>query len=217
MINSCKCKKNLWKASQYAKCLKVVEIKKYYTWREINNLQNISAISNCISNISNLILKIVNWTNTKNTKSFDSKIKQGTLCNPFKEGGLKNVDINSKIVSLQCSWIKGLYDDKFHKWKLIKSTFGINFKFPTNLDFEDSKFLTFPSFYIQLFRNWRKYLSSSGNIPSSILSQPIRYNKNIKINSKPIYVEEFAKQNIIFLYDRFLISFSYMNVGWNED
>ena len=29
------------------------------------------------------------------------------------------------------------------------------------------------------------------------------YNKNIKINSKPIYVAEFAKQNIIFLYDLF--------------
>ena len=46
----------------------------------------------------------------------------------------------------------------------------------------------------------RKYLSYSVNIPSSILSQPIWYNKNIKINSKLIYVEEFAKKKIIFLY-----------------
>ena len=83
------------------------------------------------------------------------------------------------------------------------STFGVNFKFHSNLDFDDSKILTFASFYKQLFRNWRKYLSSSVNISSSILSQPIWYNKNIKINSKPIYVEEFAKQNIIFLYDLF--------------
>ena len=37
------------------------------------------------------------------------------------------------------------------------------------------------------------------NIPSSILSQPIRYNKKIKINSKPIYTEKIVKQNIIFL------------------
>ena len=60
--------------------------------------------------------------------------------------------------------------------------------------------LTFPSLYKQLSRNWRNYLSYSVNIPSSVLSQPIWYNKNIKINSKPIYVEEFAKK----------ISFSYM-------
>ena len=32
----------------------------------------------------------------------------------------KHVDINSKIASLQCSWIKRLYDDKFHEWKLIQ-------------------------------------------------------------------------------------------------
>ena len=62
------------------------------------------------------------------------KIKHETLCNSFEEGGLKNVDINSKIASLQCSWVKRLYDDKFHEWKLIplhliKSTFGIDFKF----------------------------------------------------------------------------------------
>ena len=85
------------------------------------------------------------------------KIKHETLCNSF-EGSLKNVDVNSKIAGLQCSWVKQLYDDKFHEWKLIsfhliKSTFGINFKFHSNLDFGDSKILTFPSFYKQPFRH----------------------------------------------------------------
>ena len=47
--------------------------------------------------------------------------------------------------------------------------------------------------YKNLFRNWRKYLFSSVNNPSSILSQPIWYNKNIKINSLPIYNKEFAQ------------------------
>ena len=46
------------------------------------------------------------------------KIKHETLCNAFEEGGLKNDDINSKIASLQCSWTKRLFDDKFHEWKL---------------------------------------------------------------------------------------------------
>ena len=135
------------------------------------------------------------------------KIKHETS-KSFAQGGLKNVDIISKIATLQCSWIKRLYDDKFHEWKLIphhliKSTFGINFKFHSNLDFDDSKILTFPSFYKQLFRNWRKYLSPPVNIPSSILPQLIWYNKNIKINIKPIYVKELAKQNIIFMCDLF--------------
>ena len=113
------------------------------------------------------------------------KIKHETFCNSFEEDGLKNVDINSKIASLQCSWVKRLYDDKLHEWKLIslhliKSTFGKNFKSHSDLDFDDSKIFAFPSFYKQLFRNWRKYLPYSVNIPSSILSQPIWYNKILK-------------------------------------
>ena len=120
----------------------------------------------------------------------------------------KQVDINSKIASLQCSWIKRLYDDKFHEWKLIplhliQSTFGINFKFHSNLDFDDLKLLTFPLFYKQLFRNWRQYLSSPVTIPASILPQPLWYNRITQINSTPIYVEEFAKQNTIFLHGLF--------------
>ena len=47
-----------------------------------------------------------NWT---------PKIKHEALCNSFEEGGLKHVDINSKIASLQCSLVKRLYDDKFHE------------------------------------------------------------------------------------------------------
>ena len=50
--------------------------------------------------------------------------------------------------------------------------------------------------------------------PSSILSQPIWYHKNIKISSKPIYVEEFAKQNIIFLNDLFNTENEFKT--WNE-
>ena len=47
------------------------------------------------------------------------KIKNGTLCSDFKHGGLKNVNINKKIISLQCSWMRRLYNDSFHEWKVI--------------------------------------------------------------------------------------------------
>ena len=33
------------------------------------------------------------------------KISHKTLCNNFENGGLKHVDISSKIISLQCSWL----------------------------------------------------------------------------------------------------------------
>ena len=43
-------------------------------------------------------------------KSGNSKIKQDTLCKDYENGGLKNIDITFKIISLQCSWVKRLYD-----------------------------------------------------------------------------------------------------------
>ena len=60
------------------------------------------------------------------------KLKHTTLCNEYEQEGLKNVDIFFKITSLQCSWVKRLYDDSFHVWKviplfLIKNHLGKNF------------------------------------------------------------------------------------------
>ena len=43
-------------------------------------------------------------------KNGNPKIKQNTLCKDYEHGGLKNVDITFKIISLQCSWVKRFYD-----------------------------------------------------------------------------------------------------------
>ena len=80
------------------------------------------------------------------------KIKHETLRMEFKAGGLKNVDIRFKFVSLQCSWYKKLYDDCFHEWKIIplhllNKCFGPSFKFDSNLHFESKLLKHFASFY----------------------------------------------------------------------
>ena len=52
--------------------------------------------------IFNELKKIQNaffWNNSS------PKIKHETLCNGYKAGGSKNVDIRSKIIALQCFWI----------------------------------------------------------------------------------------------------------------
>ena len=66
-------------------------------------------------------------------KNGNPKLKQTTLCDKYEKGGLKNVDIFSKITSLQCSWVKRLYGDSFNAWKviplfLIKNYLGKNFQ-----------------------------------------------------------------------------------------
>ena len=47
------------------------------------------------------------------------KIENETISSDFKDGDRQNVDLNKKIASLQCSWIKRLYEDSLYEWKLI--------------------------------------------------------------------------------------------------
>ena len=89
----------------------------------------------------------------------DRKINAGGLKN--KAGGLKNVDILRKIIALQCSWIRRLYDDSFHEWKLIplnliEKSFGTSLKFHSNLLFKSNKTKFFPSFCREIILNWKK-------------------------------------------------------------
>ena len=54
-----------------------------------------------------------------------------------QNGGLKNFDVFFEIISLQCSWLRRLFDNSFHQWKVmplsfINKNFGGHFKFPFN-------------------------------------------------------------------------------------
>ena len=71
-------------------------------------------------------------------KESTPKTRHETTCKDYKDGGLKNVDISYKILNLQCSWIRRLYDSNFHEWKLISlhlitMSFGSKFKFHYNV------------------------------------------------------------------------------------
>ena len=90
-------------------------------------------------------------------------------------GGIKNVDLRNKTISMQCSWVKRLFEDDFHDWKivplfLIDKHLGKNFKFHNNLDISNdilSKRQTV-SLYIFLFFPGKNVIgqlfNDSGNI-----------------------------------------------------
>ena len=114
-------------------------------------------------------------------KGKNPKIKNSTLCNGYEYGGLKNVDIFSKVVSLQCSWIKRLFDNSFHQWKLIplyliRQYLGKNFKFHSNLEVSHSILCKFPNFYKEIFIRWGKHLCPPANLLSTVACQFIWYN-----------------------------------------
>ena len=138
------------------------------------------------------------WSHSK------PKIKHVVLTQDFKYGGLKSVDVPLKIISLQCSWIKRLFDDNYHEWKVIPSHLinkylGKDFKFHSNLSFKKSSLNYFPCFYREIFAKWSNSLSSTANFASAISSQYLWYNSNIKIDHKPVYLKEFSEKNINFV------------------
>ena len=80
---------------------------------KIVHLALVKTIPNSIIKELNKIQKEFTW------ETCNPKIKHDTLCKNYENGGLKNVDIMYKVVSLQCSWIKRLYDNSWHHWKVI--------------------------------------------------------------------------------------------------
>ena len=100
------------------------------------------------------------------------------------------MEILSKTISLQCSWIKRLHDNSSHPWKIIPSYsidtyLGKNFKLHSNLDIPANKIKRFPIYYKQICKRWSENLSLFPNLPPAIASQVIWYNKCI--DDKSIY------------------------------
>ena len=102
---------------------------------------------------------------------------------------------------MQCFWIKKLHDNTTPNWKviplhLIKPNLGINFKFHSNLNISVQKLKKFPSYYKIILKNWCIHLASTPVLPSTIASQALWYNKNIKIDNKSIYLAEILKKSL---------------------
>ena len=138
------------------------------------------------------------------------KVKLNTqqLCNDYKNGGLKNVDIELKIISLKCSWIHSLYNEVDHDWKIIPlnyihNTLRKNFTFHSNLSIPNKTLITLPPFYKDIIKSWCSSFFCSPNVPSSISSQCLWYKSYLKIDKKPFFYKEFSNNNINYINNLF--------------
>ena len=111
------------------------------------------------------------------------------------------MEISSKISSLQFSWVKKLYDQNSHDWKLIPMHFtnnalGKNFIFHPNLSFETSVLHQFPTFHANILQSWKRNFSHISYTPSYIGSQCLWYNNYITIDNNSVHFKEFSNQII---------------------
>ena len=133
-------------------------------------------------------------------KNLKPKINHKTLRNTFEEGGLKNVDIKAKLISLQCSQVKKLFEGNHRDCKIIP-LFLTNkyFHFHPNLSFNLNLVDSFPEFYKQILINWRIYFVSNSKVSSCIQSNYLRYNRHLLIDNRPVYLQSLADKNVNFL------------------
>ena len=104
------------------------------------------------------------------------KIKNSTVNNNYENGGIKNVNIATKISSLQSSWIKKLFYENFHDWKIIPlhiihKSLGKKFVFHSNLKVNKKLTKSFPKYYREIINAWGSKFSCQALITSAILSQ----------------------------------------------
>ena len=133
-----------------------------------------------------------------------TKINYSTLCNSHETGGLKNIDIRAKIISLQCSWVKRLFDDNFHEWKLIpkhlfertfviEKCFHSHFKPNAKVNLEP-----FPVFYINILNKWHT-CSTDPIVPSTIFSQYLWFNSLITISNDVIFFKRLHSKGLNYI------------------
>ena len=97
-----------------------------------------------------------------------------------------------KLISLEFSWVKRLYDSSIHDWKLtplhiITQKLGKCFLFHSNLYIDPKKVRQFPKYYQEILSKWSSNLSVLPKPSSTIASQIIWYNKHIVVDKRFSY------------------------------
>ena len=137
------------------------------------------------------------------------KIKHTTLINEYQDGGLKDADIEAKIRSLQPGWVRRLFVDDYHLWKIIPlnvlKTFGGENIFHRNLDIDLEKLpATLPKFYTDLIQTWCETMAYDPADIAEVLSEHLWYNRHHKISNKPFIFYPFESVGINHVADLFI-------------
>ena len=131
------------------------------------------------------------------------------MCNDYKNRGLKNVDINLKIVSsLKCSWIGRLCNECHHDWKIIllnyiNNALGKNFKFHSDLSIPNKTVNSLPSYYKDITNSCCKHYFCTPKVSPLISSQFLWCNSYIKTDHEVVCYDDFPDKKFNFVSDLF--------------
>ena len=139
-----------------------------------------------------------------------AKIKHSSLIGEYRDSGLKDVDIDGKIISLKILWVRQLKDSNFHPWKVLAnhllSPVGGEAFFRTNLCLSEKfrqRTNDLPLFYKELALTWEKYFVSKSLMVGQIATQSLWNNEFIHTKSESLYDESLVSKGIMTMSDLF--------------
>jgi len=194
-----KCKKviNEWKSRNLTMIGRIQILKTFIVSQFLYIVSATVMPERYVTTINNLIVNFV-WKGRK------AKLARDILYKDVENGGLNVPEMRTLLSVSNIKWVKRYLDKTSHYWKsfleyfyakckldlpiLLQSNYGIN-----NLKKVKNKI---PTFYINIVCDWLQFVSTK--VPRS---QFIWYNKDIKIDNKPIFMRDFCEVGVRYVSD----------------
>ena len=169
----CRALLNIWKQRWLSLPGKIQVFKSLVASKPVYAASVVSISDNFVQEMKSLHKEFI-WINRK------PKIKHTDLIGDYAEGGLKDIDIESKLLSIKISWVRRLKDSNFHPWKEFATYFllplGGDFVFNSILSLAPSfkaKCESLPAFYWEVIKLWEKFSVCSKLTAEQTLSEQL--------------------------------------------
>ena len=192
----CRTLLNIWKQRRLSLAGKIKVFKSLVASKPVYLVTMIPVSQNVCDTLKALHKDFI-WSGKK------PKIKHSTHVEDYCVGGLTDVDIDAKLLSLKFIWIKRLKDPNSHPWKAVAnqllSQVGGDAIFDTNLCFSDNfkqQANKLPLFYKELINVWGKMSKFENMNSNDILAQSLWNNKFVNVKSKSLYTMSLVRKGI---------------------
>ena len=130
------------------------------------------------------------------------KIKKKTISAEKKRGGLKMIDFEIMERALKIAWIKRIIEGGDVSWKIIlnyavRQFGGVDFLINCDYDVKTLNLEQLPEFHRTVLCYWQEFKCSTDSNKIPVHDQIIWNNRNIRLDGKTIYINEWYNKGII--------------------
>lgn len=195
-LNSLKCCLSLWRHRDLSVIGKITVVKTFAISQFLYTSSVISMPIDIQNQINNIIYKFI-WNGP-------DRMKRRVLCKNYDEGGLKMIDLKSRVETQNIMWLKRLIMPNEAGWKDILMYYmtpigGMNL-LKCNFDVKNI-YCKIPPFYKEALKIWAKLNAFNPTTTDHILNQCVWNNKYILIEKKTVYYSKFDEAGFHTLYD----------------